>query len=491
VSAPTLSQQTRQLVEQTRAVYAGSPHTAAVERLAQRLDEPLRVAIAGKVKAGKSTMLNALVGESLAPTDAGECTRIVTWYRNGVTYRATIERRDGSVVPARFTRDGGSLEVHLDGIDIADVSSLGVEWPSSVLNAMTLIDTPGIGSLTADAEARTRDLLGDDELHSHADAVIYLMRHLHGSDARFLEAFHDDRANATPVNAIGILSRADEVGGGRGDSLRSAARIAERYRNDPAVRRLCQTVVPVAGLLAQLGGTLTEIEYRAVARLAALGDDECESLLLSADRFVGQASSLGLAHEERRHLVERFGLFGLRLSNALLRAGKAPSSRHLADELRSRSGLEDLRRELTTQFTLRRDLLKARSTLVALGNLVHRHPGPGVDRLGDDIERVVAGAHELAELQLLVDVRAGAVRLDEEELLEVERLVSSPVATSATRLGLPPDASARQLQVAALAQHERWAVRAEHPMSSVEQAAAARVVQRSYEVILSELFAAV
>ena len=33
-----------------------------------------RVAIAGKVKAGKSTLLNALVGEMLAPTDAGECT---------------------------------------------------------------------------------------------------------------------------------------------------------------------------------------------------------------------------------------------------------------------------------------------------------------------------------------------------------------------------------------------------------------------------------
>ncbi|MDN5750703.1 MAG: dynamin family protein, partial [Pseudonocardia sp.] len=38
-----------------------------------RLDEPLRVAIAGKVKAGKSTLLNALVGEQVAPTDAGEC----------------------------------------------------------------------------------------------------------------------------------------------------------------------------------------------------------------------------------------------------------------------------------------------------------------------------------------------------------------------------------------------------------------------------------
>jgi tRNA U34 5-carboxymethylaminomethyl modifying GTPase MnmE/TrmE len=36
-----------------------------------RLREPLRLAIAGMVKAGKSTLLNAIIGEEIAPTDAG------------------------------------------------------------------------------------------------------------------------------------------------------------------------------------------------------------------------------------------------------------------------------------------------------------------------------------------------------------------------------------------------------------------------------------
>ena len=36
-----------------------------------------------------------------------------------------------------------------------------------------------------------------------ADAVVYLMRHLHAGDVRFLESFHDrDVARATPVNTI-------------------------------------------------------------------------------------------------------------------------------------------------------------------------------------------------------------------------------------------------------------------------------------------------
>ena len=61
-----------------------------------RLDEPLRVAIAGKVKAGKSTLLNALVGEQVAPTDAGECTRVVTWYRDGPSPRILLQPKDGA-----------------------------------------------------------------------------------------------------------------------------------------------------------------------------------------------------------------------------------------------------------------------------------------------------------------------------------------------------------------------------------------------------------
>jgi hypothetical protein len=161
---------------------------------------------------------------------------------------------------------------------------------------MTLIDTPGIASLSPDVSARAQAFLapGDDQV-TPADAVLYLMRHLHSTDIGFLEAFHDQEvAQATPVNAIAVLSRADEVGVGRLDSMASAARIATRYKGDPKVRRLCQTVVPVAGLLAQSGSTLREAEYKALSQIAAAPKDEAERLFLSADRFVQAPTSIAL-----------------------------------------------------------------------------------------------------------------------------------------------------------------------------------------------------
>ena len=56
----------------------GGPTQGQVFDVRRRLSEPLRVAIAGRLKSGKSTLVNALIGRRVAPTEVGECTRIVT-----------------------------------------------------------------------------------------------------------------------------------------------------------------------------------------------------------------------------------------------------------------------------------------------------------------------------------------------------------------------------------------------------------------------------
>src|SRR6185503_1868226 len=117
-------------------VYRDTPNGAVLAAERARLDEPLRVAIAGKVKAGKSTLLNALVGEELAPTDAGECTKIVTWYRDGITYRVMLHPRDGEARQVPFSRDAGAIDVDLQGTPTEDVDKLEIEWPSSSLRAI-------------------------------------------------------------------------------------------------------------------------------------------------------------------------------------------------------------------------------------------------------------------------------------------------------------------------------------------------------------------
>src|SRR5580765_7589392 len=150
----SLLDEVRRLLTAAIEVYRGTPQGERLSGEMGRLDEPLRVAIAGKVKAGKSTLLNALVGEELAPTDAGECTKVVTWYRDGITYRVMMHPRDGEPRQVPFSRDAGAIDVDLQGLPVEFVDRLEVEWPSSSLRSMTLIDTPGIASLSIDVSAR-------------------------------------------------------------------------------------------------------------------------------------------------------------------------------------------------------------------------------------------------------------------------------------------------------------------------------------------------
>ncbi|HSL57605.1 MAG TPA: dynamin family protein [Acidimicrobiales bacterium] len=471
----SFADEVRALAQGTVAEVGDHPAAAALRDGLERFDEPLRVAIAGRVKAGKSTLLNALVGEELAPTDVGECTRIVTWYHDGITYRVTVHPIDGLPRPARFSRDDGALVIDLAGTPADDIARLDVEWPSSRLRTMTLVDTPGIDSISIDVSGRTTALLApDDGRPTEVDAVVYLMRHAHASDVRFLEAFHDDAlARPTPVNAIGVLARADEVGACRLDAMDSATRIADRYRREPKLRRLVQTVLPVAGLVAVAGATLAEREFRLLARLAELDAERRDELLLTADRFLVDDPALPVTAVERDDLLDRLGWFGVRHAMARLAVGGVDSSAELSRSLLEVSGIEQLRRVLVERFGARADTLKARSLLATLEAMAPSLPGEVAARVDREIERITASARELLEIRLLDAVRGGALRVREVELDALERLAGGGPVTA--RLGLDPDASPDATRAAALAALGQWQARAENPMSDRAVVEAARV----------------
>lgn len=485
--APPLGAAVRLLLRRTIDTYRDSPQAVGwLQHNLGRFDEPLRVAIAGKVKAGKSTLLNALVGEEIAPTDAGECTRIVTWYLDAQTPTVTMFPRTAASRQLAVSRSRGALTFDLQGTPVEQVDHLEVRWPSQSLRAHTLIDTPGIASLSTETSARAGAFLAPEDSPSQADAVIYLMRHLHATDVRFLESFFDQGvARAAPINTIAVLSRADEIGVGRLDALNSARRIARRYRADDKIRGLCQTVVAVAGLLAQTGRTMRQDEFAALTVLAGLPRADLDAMLLSVDRF----AAADLDHPDsatRARLMERFGLFGVRLASTLIRQGITDAN-EIATELVRRSGLDELRAVLANQFTERRDLLKARSALLAIDLVLTREPRPAAAPLVAEVERILAGAHEFAELRLLSTLRSGAVQLPADALAEAERLLGGDGGSSAARLGLDPGSGPDAVRAAALDAVTRWKRRSESPLSGRAVSDVARLVVRSCEGVLAGL----
>ena len=486
-----LTDAARDLLAEAAALYADDEEAATtLASLRARLDEPLRVALAGRIKAGKSTLLNAIVGEQLAPTDTGECTRVVTWYRYGEVPAVEVVLRDGRTERRPVRRDGGQLLLDTGGHDLDEVARIMVTWPSRALAEMTVIDTPGLASLTTEVSERTTHALTPDHGGSEVDAVVYLMRHLHSSDAELMEAFREATVGgASPVGTLALLSRADEIGGGRIDAMVSAGQIADRYAEDPRVRTLALDVLPVAGLLAEGARTLRQVDFDALQELARLPAAEREDVLLSADRFSTlEQPLLRLATPQlRADLVARLSFFGVRIAIALLR-GPVPDATALSAELTRRSGLGPLHQALSTQLARRATLLKTRSVLGALESLLTAVPRPAAAELADRAEALRHGDHSLVEAAWLVRLRRGEIPgLGPDLRKGAERLLGAGGDEAAARLSLPGSASAERLHDAAQEQLRTWQGVVVDPLSDQLTRSLAQAVIRSVDGVLVAL----
>ncbi|WP_102418936.1 dynamin-like GTPase family protein [Mycobacterium sp. 4858] len=483
--------------EQVRAILGGTIRAYQAEpayrerpdvfhelhRIAARLNEPMRIALAGTLKAGKSTLVNALVGETVAPTDATEATRIVTWFRHGPIPKVIANHRAGRRSDVPIMRDGG-LGFDLSRLNPDDVVDLDVQWPADELIATTIIDTPGTSSLARDVSARTLRLLVPEDGMPRVDAVVFLLRTLNAADIALLKQIGDLVGGATgALGIIGVASRADEIGAGRLDAMLSAEDVAKRFTRELSQTGVCQAVVPVSGLLALTARTLRQSEFVALQKLAGVDAAELHKAMLSADRFARPDIPLPVDAGTRGRLLERFGMFGIRISIAVLKAGVTDAA-GLADELLERSGLVALRNVIDQQFAQRSDMLKAHTALVSLRRFVEANPIARTPRILADIDPLLADTHAFEELRLLSQLHSRSTAFHDDELASLRRIIGGSGTDAPSRLGLAPEAH-HDAPRAAFAAAQRWRRRAEHPLNDPFTTRACRAAVRSAEAMVA------
>jgi hypothetical protein len=211
-------------------------------------------------------------------------------------------------------------------------------------------------------------------------------------------------------------------------------------------------------------------------------------MLLSVGRFAhpGPREDALLPLDSRRALLDRFGLFGVRLATTLIRQGSS-SPDLLAAELVKHSGLDELRSSLASRLTERRDLLKARSALLTVDSVLRREPSPQGRSLLAEVERILASSHEFAEMRLLAAIRSAAMTFPDAHRAEAQRLLGANGKAPSRRLGLGDGTDAGTLRAVALEALERWRRLSENPVFPRAFADAARTVVRSCEGILHAL----
>lgn len=128
---------------------------------AAHLDPRPRVALMGELKAGKSSLVNSLLGGDYAAVDVLEMTSWIAWYLSSPsrTARVIYKNETSFEVPAdefvRMCRDRVFSKEELNAIDRVEVGTGQCDLPFS------LLDCPGSGSVTRENEQRTLEALKD------------------------------------------------------------------------------------------------------------------------------------------------------------------------------------------------------------------------------------------------------------------------------------------------------------------------------------------
>jgi hypothetical protein len=440
----------------------GERTAAGFQEVLRRLAAPLQVAVAGRIKSGKSTLVNALIGRRVAPTDVGECTHLVTRFQYGTVDRIEVVLADGRRRAQPFDASG-MIPADLD-IGMDRISHLEAYLTSAVLRDLTVIDTPGLGSMDEASVTRTHSLLaahGADELDpvsrsavAGAEAVLYVVtQSVRADDRQVLAAFAAATASrdAGPVNAIAVLNKADTIppesvqgsGQHRGGDVWAVATVwaaaaALATKQAETLRPRVADVLPMVGLLAETAesGRFTSADADALRALAGCDEATRLTMLMSADLFT--TLEVPVPAGARARLLERLDLHGVRVALDAIDAEPDITAGALRRRLLDASGLAALRDRVRTVFRARADGIKAAAALASLTALAQTSGDQGErQRVHDGIEVLLQQpeAHQLRLLEALTLVTSGAVAMPDDLAAEIVRVGGSSVV--AEQLGMP------------------------------------------------------
>lgn len=142
------------------------------------------IVVLGLFKRGKSSIINALLDAEVAPVAITPLTSVVTFFKYAEEKRAEIIFEDGKTKTVELREIDAYVSEDLNPENTKKVREVEVYFPSDILKMLTLVDTPGLGSLYAHNSKTTTSFI------PKIDAALYVLSAdlpISAADAEFLK----------------------------------------------------------------------------------------------------------------------------------------------------------------------------------------------------------------------------------------------------------------------------------------------------------------
>jgi hypothetical protein len=284
-------------------------------------DTPPRVVCFGSFKAGKSTLLNALVGKNILPARANRATGVVTRLTWGVLGARVVLRTPIGIETRTINPEAVASFVLLDlqggqSIPPEMVEAVYVSMPAPVLHGIELVDTPGLQD-TDDlnnqtrAEIETADLaimvLSAPAITSGAEQTVATeINHMLDGNLIFVvnrldQIDHEDRDEVLDW-AAGVIGNCGNDMVGQPRIFATEAHLSLQMRS--ANHGIDDGVAAVERWIVELFRSPTSVEIVAVSRLRRV-ERACEAVLRQARQQLAAAAHERNARTSRTAEFER------------------------------------------------------------------------------------------------------------------------------------------------------------------------------------------
>ncbi len=186
-------------------------HLQELNELENMAGEPLLIMVMGEFSAGKSTFINAILGQEVTVRGATPTTAVITKICYGNRDETVVHFKDGRIKqydPRNFMRLTAETAADEEARRLRDeMDYVEKRLNLSILKEVSIIDSPGLGAITAGHEQTTKRFMGN------ADAVVWLMnvqQPAKASEVNRLEALDPRLKPFVLVNQIDLIDEEED-----------------------------------------------------------------------------------------------------------------------------------------------------------------------------------------------------------------------------------------------------------------------------------------